>query len=127
MVRKKSGTPTLSPEELAQREAERLAKIDALEQQIEDLERSCDEYVDISLLGVQVTTAQYGVGTVIEQDVNKIKVRFAEVEKTFILDKKYPSRPRFEDDDEIVSAFTEYGQAQEQIKRLQRELAALQA
>ena len=117
----------LTPEELAQNETERLAKIGALERQIADLERSCDEFIDISLIGVQVTTAQYGVGIVIEQDVNKIKVRFAEVEKSFILDKKYFSRPCFEDDDEIVSAFTEYGQAQEQIKRLQRELAALQA
>lgn len=126
-MRKKSGSSALTPEELAQNETERLAKIGALERQIADLERSCDEFIDISLIGVQVTTAQYGVGIVIEQDVNKIKVRFAEVEKSFILDKKYFSRPRFEDDDEIVSAFTEYGQAQEQIKRLQRELAALQA
>ena len=126
-VRKKSGSSALTPEELAQNETERLAKIGALERQIADLERSCDEFIDISLIGVQVTTAQYGVGIVIEQDVNKIKVRFAEVEKSFILDKKYFSRPCFEDDDEIVSAFTEYGQAQEQIKRLQRELAALQA
>ncbi len=123
---KKSELSALTPEELAQREAERLAKIDALEQQITDLERSCDDFIDISLIGVQVTTAQYGVGTVIEQNVNKITVRFAEVEKSFVLDKKYVSRPRFEDDDGIVSAFTEYGQAQEQIKRLQRELAALQ-
>ncbi len=126
-TRKKSISSALTPEELAQREAERLAKIDALEQQITDLERSCDDFVDISLIGVQVTTAQYGVGTVIEQDVNKIKVRFAEVEKSFILDKKYVSRPRFEDDETVVSMFTEYGRIQEQIKRLQRELVALQA
>ena len=85
------------------------------------------DFVDISLIGVQVTTAQYGVGTVIEQDVNKIKVRFAEVEKSFILDKKYVSRPRFEDDETVVSMFTEYGRIQEQVKRLQRELAELQA
>ena len=125
-VRKKSGSQALTPEEIAQREAERLAKIASLEEEIADLDRRCDEYVDISLIGVQVTTAAYGIGTVIEQDINKIKVRFTEVEKSFILDKKYSARPRFEDDEEIVSVFTEYGQAQEQIKRLQRELAALQ-
>ena len=48
------------------------------------------------------------------------------LKKYWILDKKYASRPRFEDDDDIVSAFTEYGQTQEQIKQLQRELAVLQ-
>ena len=79
----------------------------------------------MSLIGVQVTTAQYGVGTVIEQDVNKIKVRFGEIEKSFVLDKKYVSRPRFEDDEEIVSAFTEYGELQNEIQRLKRELDTL--
>ena len=126
-VRKQNASPALTPEELARREAVRLAKIDDLEQQISDLERKSDEFADISLLGVRVTAAQYGEGTVIEQDVNRIRVRFAEVDKAFILDRKYVSRPRFEDDDDIISAFTEYGQAQEQIKRLKRELAALQA
>ena len=125
-IRKKTATPSLTPEEIAHLETERLAKINDLEQQIIDLERSCDEFVDISLIGVHVTAATYGIGTVIDQDVNKIKVRFDDVEKTYFLDKKYAARPHFEDDDDIVSAFTEYGQAQEQIKRLQRELAALQ-
>ena len=106
-------------------ETERLARIDELEQEISELERSCDEYADISLLDVQVTAKQYGVGTVIAQDINRITVRFAETEKTYILDKKYLIRPRFEDDDEIVSAFTEYGSRQERIRRLQQELAAM--
>ena len=125
-ARKKTGTPELTPEEIARREEERLARIDEIEQQITELEIGCAEYSDISLIGVEVTANNYGVGTVIEQDVNKVKVRFAETEKTFILDKKYSSRPRFENDEDIVSAFTEYGQIQEQIKRLQRELATLQ-
>lgn len=122
---KRNESSVLSPEEIAQREAERLAKIDALERQITDLERGCDDFVELSLIDVQVTTAQYGVGTVIEQDVNKIKVRFGEIEKSFILDKKYVSRPRFEDDEEIVSAFTEYGELQKEIQRLKRELDTL--
>ena len=69
---------------------------------------------------------QYGVGTVIGQDINKITVQFTDVQKTFILDKKFLARPRFEDDEAIVDAFTVYGRAQEQIKRLQRELELLQ-
>ena len=123
--RKKTASNDLSPEKLAQMETERLARIDELEQEISELERSCDEYADISLLDVQVTAKQYGVGTVIAQDINRITVRFAETEKTYILDKKYLIRPRFEDDDEIVSAFTEYGSRQERIRRLQQELAAM--
>ena len=59
------------------------------------------------------------------QDRNTIKVRFDGAEKAYILDKKFIARPRFENDDEIISVFTEYGQKQEQIKRLRRELMIL--
>ena len=51
---------------------------------------------------------------------------FGGVEKSYILDRKFVARPHFENDDEIISVFTEYGQKQEQIKRLRRELAILQ-
>ncbi len=115
-----------SAEDLAKREEERLKKIGALEQEIEELERSCDGCEDISLIGVQVSSGQYGVGTVTAQDINRIKVQFADAEKSFILDKKFLARPRFENDEEIVAAFTQYGAAQEKIKRLQKQLAELQ-
>ena len=62
----------------------------------------------------------------IAQDRNTIKVRFDGAEKAYILDKKFIARPRFENDDEIISIFTEYGHKKNQIKRLQRELAILQ-
>lgn len=126
-INKRKTEPDISPEEIARQEAERLARISELEQQIEDLELSCDEYDEISLLGVEVTSPVYGVGTVIDQDVNKIRVKFSNIEKSFVLDSKYAGRPRFEDDEDIVSAFTEYGRIQEQIKKLKQELAVLQA
>lgn len=120
----KKAAPTA--EELAQKEAERLAKIQELEQEMEDLERSCDEYADISLIGVQVTSNQHGNGTVIAQEINRITVRFTDVEKVFILDEKYIIRPHFENDGEIISAFTKYGRAKEQIDRLQAQICSLQ-
>lgn len=123
-IRKASTSP--SSEELARIEEERLEKIAALEQEIIDLESSCDGCEDISLIGVQVSSSQYGTGTVKSQDINRITVQFEQVLKTFILDKKYAARPRFENDNEIVEAFTAYGQAQEKIKRLQEQIARLQ-
>lgn len=118
-----STSPTA--EELALREQERLGKIAALEQEIEELDRSCDGCEDISLIGVQVTSNQYGVGIVVEQEINKISVQFEQVKKTFILDKKYAARPRFENDEEIVEAFTTYGRAKEEIKKLQARILSL--
>ena len=100
--------------------------IAALEQEISELERSCDSWSEISLIGVQVTAKPYGVGTVVAQEINNIRVSFGGTEKSYLLDRKYVARPRFENDDDIISVFTEYGQKQEQIKRLRRELTLLQ-
>ena len=122
--KKSSSAPT--EEELAELEEARLAKITALEDEIEELERSYDGCEDISLIGVQVTMNQLGKGTVIEQDLNRIKVAFEGVEKSYILDKKYISRPRFESDEEVVSAFTAYARARERISFLEKQIAALE-
>ena len=77
-------------------------------------------------IGVEVTAKPYGIGTVVAQDINNIRVSFGGTEKSYILDRRYVARPRFENDEEIISVFTEYGQKQEHIKRLRRELAFLQ-
>ena len=124
---KKKGIVTEIPAEiLAQREAERIARIQAIEQEIAELERSTNGCEDISLIGVQVTSAKHGIGTVIEQNVNMITVQFPDNKTKFRLDKQFSSRPRFENDDEIVEAFTQYGRAQDQIIKLQKELESLQ-
>ena len=119
-----SSAPTA--EDLAQKEKDRLEKIAVLESEIVELESSYDGCEDISLIGVQVTSNQYGVGTVVAQDINKISVQFEQVSKTFILDKKYSARPRFENDDEIVEVFTKFAYAKEQIKKLRQQIEALQ-
>lgn len=117
----------ITQEELARRENERLERIAALEQEITELENSCDGCEDISLLDVQVTSEQYGDGMVTAQDINKITVEFTDVKKSFVIDKKYTMRPRFENDDEIVEAFTNYGNAQAQIRKLRSEIKRLKA
>ena len=115
-----------SPEEIAQREQERLDQIASLEQKIEELELSIEDFEEISLLGVEVTFPKYGVGPIIRQELNKITVKFPETEKSFVLDKSYTTRPRFENDDEIVEAFTVYGHTHAEIEKLRKRLADLQ-
>ncbi len=109
----------------AQKEEERRAKAEAIRKELDELEGVSDGCEDISLIGVQVTSPQYGVGTVVTQEVNKIEVRFSELKKTFVLSKKYPSRPRFEDDETIVEAFTGYGERMDRINSLRRQLERL--
>ena len=109
------------------KEAKKAARIQALEQELADLEQSISEFVDISLIGVQVTSDKYGIGTVIGQVVNKVTVRFSDTEKSFVLDQRFSGRPRFEDDEEIVAVFTEYGRTQEKMKKIRKELDMLLA
>lgn len=51
-----------------------------------------------------------------------ITVQFADKTKCFIINKKYKLRPRFENDDEIVEAFTEFDDLKEQKRKLKKEL-----
>ena len=124
-IKKKAKVTEISAEELARREAERQEKIRAIESEIEELESISDDCEDISLIGVQVTSDKDGTGTVIAQNINMITVQFDNGEKKFKLDKQYVNRPRFDEDDEIVEAFTNYARRQEHLKDLYKKLEQL--
>ena len=97
-------------------------KIDALSAEIESLELSLPDVSDISLMNVEVKSKLYGTGTVIEQEVNKIKVRFSDTTKTFILDKKYSMRPTFENDEEVVEVYSEFSTITDRLRVLRQQL-----
>jgi len=106
-------------------EAKLQAQIDELETKIQDLEDQMDIYRSINLVGVKVFQKALGEGTVIMQDMNKIRVRFGCEEKSFVIHKQYHLRPTFEDDTEIVEAMTEYADKSEEIKMLVKQLERL--
>lgn len=104
-------------------EAEALAKIAEIESQIQAKDIELDQYRGISLLNVQVTHKQYGTGVVIAQKDNTIKVRFPEdLEKSFMIHAKFAARPTFEDDEQVVAAFTEFDRLTKEIQMLQKQL-----
>jgi hypothetical protein len=111
----------LREKEQAELEAKRNEKLGEIRQ----LESELAPYKDISLLGVQVTQRNYGTGTIIAQAVNVITVKFDSCEKKYKIDRKIIARPTFEDDDEIVEAFTEYEEKKTKLDRLYRELESL--
>lgn len=117
--------PAFTPEELARLQEKRLARIKEIQEKIEELERECDECRELSLLGVQVITEKYGIGTVVAQEMNLVKVRFAEGEKSFVLHQKFSARPHFENDEFVISQFTAYADRQEQIQKLKKELETI--
>ena len=73
---------------------------------------------EISLLNVEVTQQAYGKGIIIAQQGNKVTVKFDSAEKIFVISKKYPVRPKFENDDETVEVFTEYENLNKRIEAL---------
>lgn len=123
---KKQTKEDRSAAEAAQREADRQNRINELQTEIASLESLCDDCMEISLLDVQVNTPQYGFGRVISQNGSTITVQFDDLKKSYILDKKYTSRPQFENADEVVAAFSEYNRAQERIKLLNIQLKGME-
>lgn len=107
--------------------AELEAKRNDLLDEIKRLELEIEPCKDIVLIGVQVSDKMTGaIGTIIAQEINKVTVQYETGTKTYFINKKYISRPRFEDDDEIVDAFTEYDEKKVKLDGLYRELARLE-
>ena len=123
---KKASTKAYQLEQLREKEAqERAAKIAAVEEQIHELQVELEQYEDVSLIGVEVTQSKEGVGTVISQNGNMIKVQFPATTKTYAIHRKYSQRPTFEDDAEIVEIFSDMADKTAQIESLRKSLKAL--
>ena len=100
-------------------------ELDALTSEIEDLELTLPDISDIDLLNVEVFSKKDGKGIVIEHNFNTIKVQFGSVVKKYILDAKYLMRPSFENDIEVVAAYTEYYATSNKIDLLRKKIEAL--
>ena len=112
----------LRAKEKAELEAKKLSLLDEIKQ----LELEIEPFKDISLIGVQISDKATGeVGIIIEQNINKVTVQYESGIKKYSINKKYLSRPRFEDDEEIVEAFTEYDEKKTRLDALHREFARL--
>ena len=105
----------------AEEEAERQKRIETLDREIRTLELSIEPYRDISLIDVEVSHAKYGAGVIIRQNVNQVTIAFGDLEKVFVIHKKFMMRPVFENDSEVVEAFTAYSDTLDRIDRLRTE------
>lgn len=120
---KKESVKAYTEAQLREKELrEKEEKISELLAEIHELKLKAETYAEISLLNVQVTQKMYGTGTIIKQEKNKVTVQFNDIEKVFIINKKYSARPTFEDDEEIVEAFTEYDDIMQRITNLENQL-----
>lgn len=100
-------------------------EIDAIASEIEALELSLPDISDIDLLSVEVSSKDYGLGTIIAHKQNTITVEFSGLTKAYILDKMYPMRPIFENDTEVVAAYSEYFAISKKVEQLNKRLEML--
>ena len=126
-VSKKESIKEYTLAQLREKERQELEeKRNAILDEIVQLERNMDSCKDISLIGVQVSDKTSGaIGTIIAQEVNRVTVQYETGTKIYYINKKYASRPRFEDDEEIVEAFTLYDDSKTRLEVLHKQLARL--
>ena len=63
-----------------------------------------------------------GDGVVISQDKNMVTVQFEKETKSYSISRKYFVRPTFEDNDEILDAFTDYERILGEIDKLEKRI-----
>ena len=125
-AKKKDSIKAYTAQQLKEKEeAERLQRIAEIEAEIHSLEVQMDQFEEISLLGVEVTQKNYGDGTVIAQEGSRITVRFPTKTTVFVINKQHSMRPRFENDEDIVEAFTEFDRLKKQKEKLEEELGKI--
>ncbi len=128
LISKKESLQKFTQEQLRKQEQLEKEKIyQALLEERECLEQGLAPYLEVSLVGVEITSAQYGIGVVIKHDEKKhnmVQVRFESCEKTYRLHKEiWPMmRPTFEDDQEIISIMTEYEQQWKKLENVRKRI-----
>ncbi len=118
----KAYTQKQAQEKAAQERMERLRE---MEDQLHAIDVELERVEDISLMDVEVTLKGFGSGVVVFHDHNTIRVQFLDALKTFIISKKFPQRPSFDDDEVIVEAYTRYAELLEDKKRITAAMNAL--
>ena len=98
----------------------------SLETKIHELEVQSEQYENISLINVEVFSAEHDKGIVTFQNGAYITVQYTDCAKKYEINRKYSQRPTFENDEEIVDALTEYTALLQHIKKLQTELERIE-
>ena len=122
-AKQKTANPEQNPEE---KRTQILATITGLQEQLLEAQTQVSDTEFISLLGIEVTASSYGTGTIVQQEENTVTVQFDNVRKTFVIHKKYQSRPQFEDDQQIVDLLSERADILEKIKTIQKKIEKAQ-
>ena len=103
--------------------SELTASIAELEAKLEEMKEKQTAFLQNSFVSQKVHHNTYGEGVIVEQKEDIIKVSFAEcgLTKSFIIHQKFVNRPVFENDAEVISAFSEFADRRQEMIQLKQE------
>jgi len=103
--------------------SELTASIEALEARLEEMKEKQEAFLQTSFVSRKVHHNTYGEGIILEQKEDIIKVSFAEsgLTKSFVIHQKFVNRPVFENDAEVIAAFSEFADRRQEIIQLKQE------
>ena len=104
---------------------ESLAVLDA---KLDELTEKQSAFLQNSYVSQKVHQKTFGDGVVVEQKEDILKVSFAEsgVQKAFVIHRKFVNRPVFENDQEVITAFSEFADCRQAIIHLKQERARIE-
>ena len=104
------------------------ASIAELESRLEELNEKQAVFLQNSFVSQTVNHRTFGEGVIVEQKEDIIKVSFAEsgLVKSFVIHQKFANRPVFENDEEAITAFSEYADRRMSINHMKQEKARLE-
>jgi len=102
--------------------------LEAIEVKLKDMLVKQEAFLQISYVSMAVRHNTYGEGIITEQNEDIVKVNFPNTgfTKTFVIHRKFTNRPTFEQDEETITAFSEYADRRLAINHLKQEKIRLE-
>jgi len=121
-------TPARSKTAITKTITELSESIATLDTTLEEMNAKQTEFLQTSYISQKVHHQAFGEGIIIEQKEDIIRVSFTEqgLTKAFVIHRKFTNRPVFENDDEVISAFSDFADRRLAINHLKQERIRLE-
>ena len=108
--------------------AELTHSIEMIDAKLEEMTAQQEEFLQKSYVSQKVSHKTFGEGVIVEQKEDIIKVSFAEsgLTKAFVIHHKFTNRPIFEQDEETITAFSDFADRRLLINHMKQERIRLE-
>ncbi|MBQ7001825.1 MAG: hypothetical protein IJN67_12450 [Oscillospiraceae bacterium] len=128
MATSKRANPVKSKEEKEKLAAQLTQIIEDLDAKIAELNKEQEPFLQNTYVSQRVQHPAFGEGVITGQQEDMITVSFSKdgLTKSFLIHRKYTSRPTFEKDEEAVTAFSDFADRKVTINQMKQERIRLE-